>query len=397
MSDLSHDPRAGKVKAHCITPAGVRATLFVALLLLIVCLLGFGGYGRLAVAFYQPASPSVLSGKTQTQCVGRYLIDTPVELGRFSFVSTQFQYGVQSYAPTVQLMLFSWPTASGFADYVAERTQVLQERRVESIKPSALLAHEVWDTPHGKAHLLRHLSAPEPSPYWPITSELHMLVGGHHVMASGTSYASAQDDPPAVHATYPYIDPRPMEARLRAIAQHIKAYDDVSTAPAGFCLEGVLMDNKTMGYAVERSLFVLVPPDNAQSHRALAIQMQGHLQANEAAFTERIARENSQQRLQDFWEGENQQIVELRRGPRDLGAIPGLEYAEGRHGRDGVHFLTQWQSQWSPAQQSLQRPAIDMWLQLGTRDNPAAMDKDQTLMLWDHLLGSLRLSPANGG
>jgi hypothetical protein len=329
--------------------------------------------------------------------VGRYLIDTPVELGRFSFDATRLQYGPEAYAPTIQLHIFNWPTETGFADYVAERAQVLQERRDAALKTPMLLAHAVWDTPHGKAHLLRHLSAPEPSPYWPITSELHMLVGGHHVIASGTSYARAQDDPPPVYPSYRLIDPAPMEARLRAIAQHIQAYDDASTAPAGFCLGGVLMDKQTMGYDVESSLFVLVPPDNVQNHRSLVIAMQGHLQANEADFAGRIARENSRQRLQDFWDGENRHLVALRSGPRSVGPVPGLEYAEGRHGSNGVHFQTQWQSQWSPSQQSLQRPAIALLLQLGTLDNPSSLDKNQVLQLWDGMLQSLRLSPANGG
>jgi hypothetical protein len=72
---------------------------------LILALMGFWAYGVLAVHFYRPQPMTTLSGKTQTQCVGRYLIDVPVELGRLDSNAVGLLYGLDTDFNKVEMVV----------------------------------------------------------------------------------------------------------------------------------------------------------------------------------------------------------------------------------------------------------------------------------------------------
>ena len=126
-------------------------------LLVAASLLSFWAYGRLCITFYKPEHMITLSGKTQTQCVGRYLVDVPVELGRLGIQSSQFIYGLTRDFKEVTVDVKAEDfTRAEFEKTVQARVDDIKKERTDW-GATTLLAQEVIDTPNGKALLLRYL------------------------------------------------------------------------------------------------------------------------------------------------------------------------------------------------------------------------------------------------
>ena len=155
-------------------------------LLVAASLLSFWAYGRLCITFYKPEHMITLSGKIQTQCVGRYLVDVPVELGRLGIQSSQFIYGLTRDFEEVTVDVKAEDfTRAQFEKTVQARADDLK-RYTNNWGTSKLLTQEMIDTPNGKALLLRYLNRGDVDAR--IKSELHILVGSRYVLLKSNSY-----------------------------------------------------------------------------------------------------------------------------------------------------------------------------------------------------------------
>lgn len=374
-------------------------TVLVLLVLAVAC---FWAYGHLAVYFYKPKNMITLSGKTQTQCVGRYLIDVPVELGSMGIHSSMFYYGLDSNFNTVEVEVMQDDithadfTHAQFIDATNKRINELQIKQNSALKIPLLLAQEVWDTPYGKALMLRYLEDDYTS-FARIKSELHILIANRYAVVTGTSSEDEKNEAPGGldRIAYKFINPKPLEERLKVIAKNIKGYTDATKAPEGFCMEGVVMNNKTMGYDIETALFVAFGDDKLLPATKFTIHMQGQFEGKGETVIERSERVESE--FRQLFAEQGAQSVLLRKGERKINGMPGLEYLDATHVGGVVSFLMQAETKLPKEQQSLQRPFFNLELGLGIDDNPSPLDQDDALKLWDTLLNSMRLSPVNGG
>jgi hypothetical protein len=161
-------------------------------------------------------------------------------------------------------------------------------------------------------------------------------------------------------------------------------------------MAGVVMNDKTMGYDVETALFKLAMGEKILDS-SFSINMEGQFLQRKESVVERADRANPQLMVIAAAEGRKIQVVELHKGPKSINAMPALVYAEGVHTDKGVSFRMQAETRLTKPQQSLQRPAIAFDLQFGDVDTPSPVDQTQALQIWDTLVNSMRLSPANGG
>ncbi|RZI66010.1 MAG: hypothetical protein EOP13_31145 [Pseudomonas sp.] len=326
--------------------------------------------------------------------MGRYLIDVPVEMGNFG-VSSQFLYGLDARFKTVEVVVDSADfTPDQFMRKTNARIDELNSKQNNDLKIPLLLAQEVWNTPHGKALMLRYLKR-DYTTYTPVISELHMLVGSRYAVAAGTTYDDEKDIRKTDRQTYKFIDPQPLEDRLRVIAQNIKGYSDATQAPEGFCMAGVVMNDKTMGYDVETGGFGVQADEKLLPDTTFHIRMQGQYGHEEENLLQRVDRVNPGVRAVLATQGA--QLFVLRKGDRAINGMPGMEYAEAIHvTRSDVGFMMRAQTNLPKEKQSLQRPYIEFLLSLG-QDKPSSLDQTQAMKVWDTLLDTMRLSPANGG
>ena len=133
----------------------VRTCIVVAVFLWIFIYLFSIANSRVGVYRYIPKTMTTLSGKTQTHCIGRYLIDMPVELGRFETRTVQFIYGLGEDWDDVTLEVKREDySRDQFTPEVNARMNDLQTT-MNDWNASILLSHEVLNTPNGKALMLR--------------------------------------------------------------------------------------------------------------------------------------------------------------------------------------------------------------------------------------------------
>jgi hypothetical protein len=374
----------------------LRSLVLGLLLLAVLAIAALYVYGRIAVQFYKPHTMITLSGKNQTQCVGRYLIDTPLELGRFGIFTSQFIWGLDSNFKSVEVKVeVDDQTQAQFVESTNARISELTTKQNEELKIPLLLAQEVWETPNGKALMLRYLEDDYTS-FANIKSDLHVMVGSRHAVITGESYEDEHHKAPGgLHRiAYKFINPKPMEDRLKVIAQNIKGYTDASKAPEGFCMAGVVMNDKTMGYDVETALFNARPDEANLPDTQFSINMEGQFYQVKETLIERADR--AAREVKAVMAAAGAQWVDLRKGPRQINGLPGLEFVSATHFSKGVIFQLQVETSLPKDKQSLQRPAFEFELTLG-EEKPSPVDQTQALQIWDTLVNSMRLSPANGG
>ncbi|RZL41940.1 MAG: hypothetical protein EOP72_07335, partial [Variovorax sp.] len=362
---------------------------------LVLALIGFWAYGVLAVHFYRPQPMITLSGKTQTQCVGRYLIDVPIELGRLGSNSTVLTYGLTTDFDTVEMdVKHSDYTRAQFEKEVQARIDDIKGERTDWGTPT-LLTHEVIETRYGRALMLRFLTHGFIESG--ITHELHALIGTRYVLLHGESYVP-NPEPVTKQPWYKLIDPKPAEDRLRNVAMNIQGYTDATKAPEGFCVAGVVLNHKTMGYDIETAFFHSSADKEFLPKTNLAIGMKGqYANNNEDNVFDRVARANPILRA-DLATGGGQ-LVQLRHGTPKINGMPAREYAAAMHIAGKVVFHLMAETALPKDQQSLQRPAFIFDFEAGSsmEEKTSPLDENQVLAIWDTLLTTMRLSPANGG
>ena len=365
---------------------------------LVLALIGFWAYGVLAVHFYRPQPMITLSGKTQTQCVGRYLIDVPVELGRLGSNDVDLLYGLDTDFDKVQMEVKD-------PDYTRPRFETEVQARLDDLKrrtndwgTSKLLAQEIINTRYGRALMLRYLDTGDVESR--INQELHMLVGSRYTLLKTESNRTPKPEPIATNEKpmYTYIDPKPAEDHLRNVALNIQDYTDATKAPEGFCVAGVVLNHKTMGYDIETAFFHSSADKEFLPKTNLAIGMKGqYANNNEDNVFDRVARANPILRA-DLATGGGQ-LVQLRHGTPKINGMPAREYAAAMHIAGKVVFHLMAETALPKDQQSLQRPAFIFDFEAGSsmEEKTSPLDENQVLAIWDTLLTTMRLSPANGG
>ena len=365
---------------------------------LILTLIGFWAYGVLAVHFYRPQPMITLSGKTQTQCVGRYLIDVPIELGRLGSNSTVLTYGLTTDFDTVEMdVKHSDYTRAQFEKEVQARIDDIKGERTDWGTPT-LLTHEVIETRYGRALMLRFLTHGFIESG--ITHELHALIGTRYVLLHGESYVP-NPEPVTKQPWYKLIDPKPAEDRLRNVAMNIQDYTDATKAPEGFCVAGVVLNHKTMGYDIETAFFHSNADKEVLPDVRLTLNMQGqyagHSEERENLF-QRVSRQSTG--LRALLAAEGGQLVVLRHATPRINGMPGREYGHAMHTLGGkVIFQFFAETALAKDQQSMLRPFFNFDFEAGSsmEEKTSPLDENQVLAIWDTLLTTMRLSPANGG
>ena len=330
----------------------MRSVLLGMALLVAAISLIYWAYGRLSVTFYKPKHMITLSGKVQTQCVGRYLIDVPVELGGLGIHSTSFIYGLTKDFDSVEMDIKgSDYTRTQFEKDVRARVDDIKGERTDWGAPT-LLAQEVLETSNGRALMLRYLDTGTKSSA--IDHELHILVGTRYAILKTISYVP-DPEPVTNEPWYTFIDPKPAEDRLRKIAMNIKGYTDATKAPEGFCMDGVVMDDKTMGYDIETALFDARVNRELLPRTEFSINMEGQYGNNheETQFqrVDNVSTALAVEMLAAGW-----QVVELRRNTPKINGIPAREYVSATHMTNKVMFRGLAETALPKAQQSPQRP-----------------------------------------
>ncbi len=360
----------------------------------VLALVAFWAWGVLSVHFYRPPTVITLSGKTQTQCVGRYLIDVPVELGRMGSNRTVLTYGLDTDFDTVEMDVKSPDyTAMAFHQEVQARLDDIKEERTDWGAPT-LLAQEVIDTKFGKALLLRFLTHGFKESG--LTHELHILVGTRYAILKGKSYVP-DPEPVSSEPLYKFINPAIQEDRMRKIALNLQGYTDATKAPEGFCVAGVVLNDKTMGYDIERGYFEAEARAMLGEVR-LSLYMQGqYANTNEETVFDRVDRVNP--RLRAGLASGGGQLVGLRRSTLKINGLPAREYGDAMHLRGTVVFHLMAESALPKEEQSLARPFFTFNFEAGSAmgQDTSPLDENQVLAIWDTVLGTMRLSPANGG
>lgn len=370
-------------------------TLFVVLFLALVV---FWLYGMLSVHFYRPTTIIHLSGKTTTHCVGRYHIDLPVELGRMGLHSLTLTYGLEIDHRTVDVSIKQQDyTRADFEQAANARIKDIQEERTDWGSPT-LLASELLTTPNGKVLLLRYLNSG--SVLSGIDSEVHALVGNRYVVLQ-TKSPYPEPEPPVSKEKpmYTYMDPKPGEELLRKVALNMKGYTDAAQASEGFCAAGVVFNNKTMGYDVESGLLVSNRINQAFPGIGFTIHMAGQYggQYEDDSLFVRMNRVIPLIREGLLTEGGH--FVGLRKATPKINGMAAREYGYAMHLNKMVSFVMRTETALATGQQSLLRPFITMELEVGSLDEKVTspLTQEQALKVWDSMLQTMRLSPANGG
>ena len=340
---------------------------------------------------YTPATMTTLSSKTQTYCVGRYLIDLPTELGKPRVGLTQFYYGLDMNFKTVEVQIKpeDYDRAS-FERAAAARLAELKTTQNEELKIALLLHSETVKTPNGDALLLRFL---ENSHYKSaqIDTELIVLIGQRYIVLTGSS------SPPeelvfADLVTHKFIDPKPTEDRLKHIAQNLRSYTDPLKAPEGFCLDGVVFNDKTMGYDEEKSSFAASLPSLGVRFE---VHMAGKTGQDQKSLFQRLERKFPELQAAAAEQGEHVRL--MRKAELQLNGMRfqdwSDEYIEPSKGNLVTHSFS---AENVMASLSLLRPSIALEFSAGW-DKSSPFTAEQATHIWDAALKSLRLSPANGG
>jgi hypothetical protein len=365
-------------------------------------LLGLIAYGRLSIAFFKPEHRLSLSGKTQTQCIGRYLVDVPVEFGAINANSVELIYGLTMHdkSKMVELEIKSDDyDRTRFEEDVQASLDRIKKRRTDW-GTSALLAQKVIDTPFGKAWLLRHLDRTSHSIYAGMDSELHLLVGNRYVLLRGATHELPNPKPKATKGKplYTYMDPMPTEDRLRKAAMGIKRYTDATRAPEGFCADGLVLNSKTMGYDFESAGFRSNEDNQVLPDTFLDISINGQYDplADHDRFNDMLSVHPV---IRAILAVAGSHYMELRSGTSTIAGMPAREYVLAVKENGIVSYQLMAQATLAEDQQNVHRQAFT--ITFGAGDDPhekvSPLDQDQVLNIWDAVFKSMRLSPANGG
>jgi len=171
------------------------------------------------------------------------------------------------------------------------------------------------------------------------------------------------------------------------MAQNLRAYTDPLKAGEGFCLDGVVFNDKTMGYDEEKSIFRLSPPDDLDV--GFQIGMDGKTGKESKTLFERLDRDITP--LQGL---DGNHIRVLRKQEPMLNGMKFQDWIGERVSDNITEYKVMAENR--PDRPTLQRPAIHFEFTAGG-DKGSPFTAEQISKIWDTVLHSLRLSPANGG
>jgi len=186
-----------------------------------------------------------------------------------------------------------------------------------------------------------------------------------------------------------------MEERLQKVAQNIKGYTDANKAPEGFCLAGVVMNNKTMGYDIETADFYGRNEPKWAQGIDFGVNMDGQFPSDGPNLLQRSNEFVTELRKLVVSGGGH--VNHLRSGERKISAMPIFEDVVALFYKGNVAFKFAVENALPKTQRSLLRPGFTVSLDFGDHEKPSPVTQEQAIKMWDDMLNSMRLSPANGG
>jgi Tle cognate immunity protein 4 C-terminal domain/Tle cognate immunity protein 4 N-terminal domain len=354
---------------------------------------------------YTPKVMTPISAQTATHCIGRYLMDLPTDMNKVTgSLSNRFYYGLDKDFKTVEFKVLDGDyTFEQFKAAVEERRKELATKTNEDLKIPLLLKAFTEPTKlYGTVVFLRYLED-ESNSFSSIKTEVHHRVGNRYVLLTVESYipqsVRAKGALPDGYIAYKDIDPLPAEERLRRISQNLRGYSDASKAGEGFCVNGVVFDNKTMGYDEEKMSERI--GSTGKDSLVISVDMGGATGNDKETLFERLEKRERDGLVHFALSNPtNFRWHTLRK--REL-EIEGMKFQEWLEETEedtnmGGGVVEKGQRSWKfilesvrNPKSSLHKPAIRLEL---SAQNDFALA--QILPVWDAAVKSLRLSPANG-
>ncbi|MGA0572029.1 T6SS immunity protein Tli4 family protein [Variovorax sp. VNK109] len=384
-----------------------RRTKLLALALFLANVALGGWYWRFHhIPEYTPKQMDTFSTHMRTHCVGRYLIDLPEDMGSPRLAYSTFYFGLDADFESVEVQMPERELIDHdrFSVLVTQRRNELRDATNDDMKISMLLKQEIVATENGDALLLRYL---EDRNYRSsgIQSELHVFVKGRYLVLQANSYVNYDKLPGGRSNTssdyYKFTDPEPAEAHLKKMGRALEHVAEADRAGPGFCIGNVLFPQPAIGYDEEKATFTFGKNVGESASLRLTVSMKGKYGYPKRPLFERMDTAAS---LPDADDADDFQFREVfrRRITRD-----GVSFQEGaaqgywRRDRESqFNFQLQNTRPEDESMLSFERPAILLEMEAGSfgaRHSPSPYRQDDLQRAWNQWVGSLRLSPGNGG
>ncbi|WP_116387887.1 T6SS immunity protein Tli4 family protein [Cupriavidus taiwanensis] len=330
-----------------------------------------------------PFPPMDIHQPSKTHCIGRFLIDLPEEFNSVpdsmdSPGDAELLYGKDKDFKRIYVKVPKQRPVEAepvilredFERAVSKRMQELRDARNEVTHAPMLVS----STPLGEGeggYLIRRYDNAQQGKYF--RSEIHLLAGDlRYVIFEEKSYP---DSEPA----------EAVEARLRNLAVHTRAYTDPEAAGPGFCVKGVVLndihDEETAMFSFQSELHKDLLFDIHS--RALVTQDEGMI----ARLEKRLEGAPLAYRLA---------FHTLRKGKRTVAGMEADElvetFKEEGYRRQGLKAETK--------RDTPQYMQPQMYLTLMTGGQipggayvDSSMDDDEVLKIWDKVVSSIRPRP----
>ena len=371
--------------------------LLAGLALVVACITSGWAFQRFHVPSYTPAVMTEFSKQMRTHCLGRFLIDVPADLGVPSVSYANFYFGLGSDFKQVEVQMPHTEDMSqeDFDRLVATRRGELQNGRNAYIDAPMLLAERSIYTPTGDAVLFRRLYRDQGS-VSTIVSELHALVGGRYVILLSESFPPSDLGNEVARTLYKLADPIVAENHLDMVARHMRRAADAEHAGPGFCLNGVLFNQRDSGVDEEKASFDF--NDTTTRQPKLSISMRGKFGYDKETLHQRVSR------VLAFMSGLEDEgpIRKVRKGERTIAGMPFQEWAQeiytNKYKTTQYSFFVQ-NLKPEPEDKRFERPGTSITLVSGADDyqSSSPYSLPQLEQAWDLWLSTFRLSPGNGG
>lgn len=380
-------------------PISRRAKLLALALFLATVALG-GWYWRFHhIPEYTPKQMDTFSTHMRTHCVGRYLIDLPEDMGSPRLAYSTFYFGLDADFKKVEVQMPERELIDHdrFSVLVTQRRNELRDTKNEEMQIPLLLKEEVLGTPNGDALLLRFLN----HKYYRIANirtEIHAYVQGRYVVLVSDSY-TADGKSRLDEDHYKIIDAGPTEKRLKRFVEGLEHVKNLEYAGPGFCIGNVLFPQRAIGYDEEKATFTFRKKWGESVSLNLDVSMGGKYGYERTSLFELWDRG-----LREMSNFEDPMVRQLYRRERTLeGGVfqeAALQAYWSRSRKADFKFHLQNLRPEEEAKLAFERPAISVRLETdspekGTESVPYRQDDLQRA--WNQWVGSLRLSPGNGG
>lgn len=339
---------------------------------------------------YTPKVMTTISTQITTHCIGRYLVELPSDMDTVHVTYSQLYYGLDSNFRTVDINVKHGDyDITKFVEEVNARYAELQTKTNTELKIPLMLKAERFDTPVGKAILIRYLANEDYSSSQ-VRSELHQLVGNRYVIMQANSfYPDVSKTLPDGYAEYKDINPQPAEDRLKRIAMNIKSYSASNKVGEGFCINGVVLNDKTMGYDEEK---VSVAFRHTTGNITLAMDFVGKTGKGRQTLFERLDKRARDAAVYFATSNPNNfRFHTLRRRELEIEGMKFQEWMEETEEDDVRKWSFRLENLHNP-KSSLIKPGMEFHMY-----GDESFGLEQVTPVWDAMLKTLRLSPANGG